>query len=319
MLKDILNLIRWKTLLIAIFALIATRVFIIDYFYASLEISPLISVPHYALFVLSVVLMIIATCLTDELANYAVYQKIRPEATYIDALIKRKTALILSLVLYIVALILGFFIQFSNDASVILSFTIIVVLMYLYVSKAKHNYFAGKFIISLLYALLFLYPILLELNILYAKADLFRAIGEPKVMQLVYIAASFASFAFLLTFISELIKDLRDEDDDRMINRKTFVTYFGENATKGTIYFLSVVLIVAVAYFQFRYHEASQMMIVYGISILVHIPMLYFINELRKAKAIQDYDFLGKLLSMIFISLLFATTAVKHIITNGLI
>lgn len=317
MLKDILNLIRWKTLLIAVFALIATRVFIIDYFYASLEISPLISISHYALFVLSVVLMIIATCLTDEVANYAVYQKIRPEATYINALIKRKTALILSIVLYIAASTLEIFIRYSNGASLVSPFSLFFVLMYLYVSKAKHNYFAGKFIISLLYALLFLYPILLELNILYAKADLFRAIGESKVMQLVYIAAFFASFAFLLTFISELIKDLRDEDDDRMINRKTFVTYFGESATKGTIYFLSVVFIVAVVYFQFRYHEASQMMIVYGVSILIHIPMLYFINELRKAKAIQDYDFLGKLLGMIFISLLFATTAVKHIMTNG--
>lgn len=319
MVRDFLNLIHWKTILIAVFALIATRVFIIDYFYVSLETSPLMSVANYALFVLSIALIIAAAYILDELHNQAVYQKIRPEITYIDSIITKKTANILPYILCIIALAIGAYIRISDNTPVFEANLIIILLSCIYVKKLKYNYFLGKLIISLLYSLLFLLPIFTELHILEGKEDLFRAIGNEKVLQLLYIGLFFASFAFLLTFISELVKDLRDEEDDAMINRKTFVTYLGENATKGTIYFLSLAFMAVVIYFQIRYHASSKMMVVYGISILVLLPMLYFINELRKAKAIQDYDFLVKLLSMIFISLLFATTAVKFIMTNELI
>ena len=82
---------------------------------------------------------------------------------------------------------------------------------------------------------------------------------------------------------------------------------------------LVVLLIAATAFFQYQYYQADKMIVLGGISILIYLPLLYFIKEMRSAKSVQDYDFLVKLLNMVFISLLFAMTSLKYVIPYALI
>ena len=320
MAKSILGLTRWKTILTIAISLIATRIFIIDYFYTGLTMSPTVPISHYSIFVLETILFSIAASIFNEYANQAQYKQIRPEIQYIGNVISEKTSLILSYsfagVFIATCYIIGAINGFLHLGSIAIA---IVFAIYLYITKYKYTYFSGKLILSLLYALLFLLPIVFEVFCLMSKEDLFRAIGAQQIIPLFQIGLFFASFAFILTFLTEITKDLRDEEDDTILGSKTFVTNFGEKLTKGCAYFFTLLLIAAVAYFQIRYYQHSKSMIVVGMSLLVHLPLLYYMKELKSANAIQDHDFLVKLLNMVFISLLFATTTVQYIMTNAVV
>ena len=87
MAKSILGLTRWKTILTIAISLIATRIFIIDYFYTGLTMSPTVPILHYSIFVLATILFSIAASIFNEYANQAQYKQIRPEIQYIGNVI----------------------------------------------------------------------------------------------------------------------------------------------------------------------------------------------------------------------------------------
>lgn len=80
------------------------------------------------------------------------------------------------------------------------------------------------------------------------EPKLFEAIGQQNVMIMMVMSLCFGGFAFMLSLLTEITADLRDIDDAKLINSRSFALYFGEDATKKTTYFLVVLLIAATAF-----------------------------------------------------------------------
>ena len=320
MIKDFFELIRWKSILLVAITLIIVRVFIHDCFYEVFELSPALSIPFYALFVLSVVLLVVSCSIADEIINKDKYKSIRDGKSFIGTLLQEQTAKVLCIVLLVLSLATAYTIGALNGF-VHLGTILIVLFGMMYFCSKRYSFqpVAGKLLRALCQALLFLLPTMFETACLANEPKLFEAIGQQNVMIMMLMSLCFGGFAFILSLLTEITADLRDIDDAKQINSRSFALYFGEDATKKTTYFLVVLLIAATAFFQFRYYQADKMIVLGGISILIYLPLLYFIKEMRSAKSVQDYDFLVKLLNMVFISLLFAMTSLKYVIPYALI
>ncbi len=291
------------------------RFFIIRSFYSELEIEAIVSLSDYLMFSLSAFLLVITASCLDEWLNRKFYLQNRPDKIYIGKTINEKRCLPLSLSCSVVAVAIAYGAGankgFGNLGTIIL---ICTALIWIYAKYNKRQPLAGKVIAAFLCAMLLLMPVLFEAFALAAKPDVLRVVGIEALKRMIGFTAIFSGLIFLVVFLRELVKDLRDADDDVEVGSKTFVTEFTDRATKNTAYVFVVAILVLAVYFQVTYYQYSPIMILGGVSLLIHLPLLYFMSELHKAQAVQDYDFLVKLLQMVLISCFFALNTAQYVL-----
>lgn len=312
--KEVFKSIAWKELLLVVISLIATRIFILNYFYAEFELSPTVSGAEYGLFILSAALLFISACIANRCFGTkptAVNTQNDPQPTFSNSKQAKTLFWLLSGLSVALSFAIGATKNFFHLGFI---FAAAMIALWLYADRCNRQLLSGKIIVSALYALLFLLPTVYELFSLIRIPDLFKVIGMD-VKQPVRLSLFFAAFAFVLCFLREIIKDLRDRDDDEEAALKdTFALAFGEKNCKTIACLLALLLIIATGVYQYFYYQHSPAMILGGISIIVHLPLLYFLKELRSAQSVQDYDFLAGLLKMLFVSLLFTMTTAKYIL-----
>jgi 4-hydroxybenzoate polyprenyltransferase len=105
-------------------------------------------------------------------------------------------------------------------------------------------------------------------------------------------------FAFLISLIRELIKDMQDLEGDRVAGLRTYPIVFGMKGSKILIYFFTSIEIICCGIFSFLswgldFYSASILM---G---LITLSLLYFINQLSRSKDKSHYGDLSKLLKYI--------------------
>lgn len=318
--KDILNLLRWKNLLVIFLALVIVKISIINPFYIAFGLggSP-ISIIYYMFFVLGVLLIASgANVINDYFDNDIDLINRDEDKVYVGRVIKKENALKLFYVLSILGVVIHFLVGYKCHCIQIGCLSIVFVLMsYFYSLKYKRQSITGNIVIAFLYGAVIFMPSLMELFGLMNNKDLFKVLA-PEVKQIGYVFLFFTVFTFILTFIRDIVKDMRNETGDRDCGAETFVIKRGEKATKTLLYVLTIVLIVFLGLYLVYYFVPLEIIQVIIISVIILFPLIYFLIELKKAKQQQDYDFLYNLLGMVFISLLFALSFVKYILINGL-
>lgn len=318
--KDFFGFIRWRSLVLVLIAPIAVRAFLLDYCYGEAQLGSLVPVFDYALFTLSFVFVALAAFVLDECKNRKFYLQNRPDKVYIGKLLGEKAANTLAFVLLVLAIVLGYIVGARNGwLHLGTSFFVITIAVYFFSATRKRSPAAWKLLAALFYALLFLLPVLLETFALKANDQLYRILTDAALQPALKLSYVYAGLAFGVSFLISIVRDLRDADDDVEAGTRSFVTEFTDKGAKGMAYFFAFAIIVLTACFQYRYYAASPAMILGGMSALLHLPLLYFIGELRKAQAVQDYDFLLQLSQMLFISCLLALTSAKFILSGGVV
>lgn len=305
--KDFFNLIRWKSLLLCLIALIVVRFFLIKPFYLNFVgdiVSP-ISNLEYFVFCLSVLLIVVASILINEYFDQDIDKINRAEKDlYIDRIISEKRVLSLFYILSIIAVLIAYVIGYLNGFLHLGSLMIVFVFMsYFYSLKYKRIFLVGNVVVAILYSMIVFLPVLFELfALMNAPGGLFKVIILPLKQELLYVALFFTLLTFLLTLIREIVGDMQDEEGDRECESHSLVVLLGEKKTKNILYILSSIFISVTLYFLFtRYVNISLIICI----LIVCVPMLFFLRELKNARSIQDYGFLSEFLRMMFVSGLF--------------
>lgn len=305
--KDFFNLIRWKSLLLCLIALIVVRFFLIKPFYLNFVgdiVSP-ISNLEYFVFCLSVLLIVVASILINEYFDQDIDKINRAEKDlYIDRIISEKRVLSLFYILSIIAVLIAYVIGYLNGFLHLGSLMIVFVFMsYFYSLKYKRIFLVGNVVVAILYSMIVFLPVLFELfALMNAPGGLFKVIILPLKQELLYLALFFTFLTFLLTLIREIVGDMQDEEGDRECESHSIVVLLGEKKTKNILYILTSIFIAVTLYFLFtRYTNVSLIICV----LIICVPMLFFLRELKNAKSIQDYGFLSEFLRMMFVSGLF--------------
>ena len=305
--KAFFNLIRWKSLLLCLMALIVIRFFLIKPFYLNFVgdiVSP-ISNLEYFVFCLSVLLIVVASILINEYFDQDIDKINRAEKDlYIDRIISEKRVLSLFYILSIIAVLIAYVIGYLNGFLHLGSLMIVFVFMsYFYSLKYKRIFLVGNVVVAILYSMIVFLPVLFEVfALMNAPGGLFKVIIIPLKQELLYLALFFTLLTFLLTLIREIVGDMQDEEGDRECETHSIVVLLGEKKTKNILYILTSIFIAVTLYFLFtRYTNVSLIICV----LIICVPMLFFLRELKNAKSIQDYGFLSEFLRMMFVSGLF--------------
>lgn len=231
----------------------------------------------------------------------------KPTRLVVDKAISRRWAIFLHLLFSFAGVLMGFYIGLQNG-NWILGFanTGVVFLLWFYSTTFKKKLLSGNIIISFLTAWVVFVVYLLTVH---QKVDLLHLVNPGSQQKLLRLALLYSSFAFIITLIREVVKDIEDMEGDARYGCRTMPIAWGVEfskvfATIWMVILLVLLLIVLLYILQFRMWLGAAYNLV-----LIIAPTAYCLYLLFNAKQTKDYAALSKwikavmftgILSMVF-------------------
>ncbi|MEO8173483.1 MAG: geranylgeranylglycerol-phosphate geranylgeranyltransferase [Sediminibacterium sp.] len=170
-----------------------------------------------------------------------------------------------------------------------------IILLWFYSTNLKKQLLIGNVLISVLTAWVLLiiffskYPLQID-NVLQVDHD------EVRFFRYTVL---YASFAFIISLIREVIKDMEDIEGDRKYGCRTMPILWGVNASKVFVAVWIIVLIATVVIVQFYvlpfgwWHSALYCML------FVVAPLVWIFRKLFKAQSSEDFHKLSTVVKLV--------------------
>lgn len=160
-----------------------------------------------------------------------------------------------------------------------------IILLWVYSTTLKKKLLVGNILISLLTAwvifILFFVKHPLHITSLLQVDHL-----EVRFFRLTIM---YASFAFIISLVREVIKDMEDIDGDRKYGCRTMPIVWGINASKVFVAVWLVVLIAACAILQFYVLAFGWWLSACYCLLLIIVPLIWIFVKLFKAQTPEDF------------------------------
>ncbi|HBK84035.1 MAG TPA: prenyltransferase [Flavobacterium sp.] len=256
-----------------------------------------------ALNTLEFILLIIATlCIAAAgyIINNIVDQETdaisKPNKVVVGTYISETKAYNYYIIFNIIGVLIGFFLaNIIYKESFAAIFIVVAFVLYLYATQFKQSLLAGNLLVSFLVAFSI---------ILVGLFDLYPIVSpqtKPFLSILFQIILDYAFFAFLLTFIREIVKDIEDYEGDFKTGLNTLPIVLGKEKTQKLVFFISFIPLLSLLYYLNENFKNLDYVIFY-ILVFVVAPMLYFMVKLWQAKTQKDFNHLSFVLKLIMIT-----------------
>ena len=114
------------------------------------------------------------------------------------------------------------------------------------------------------------------------------------------VIVDYAVFAFLITFIREIVKDIQDIDGDYNAQMKTLPIVIGKSRAAKVAFGLTVFAILILAYYLNAYLYMQTIAIIYFL-IAVIAPLIYIAIKLFSAENKKDFKLISRLLKVVML------------------
>lgn len=290
-LKDYFIFFRVKNLLMIILIQVLIKYILFDKFNLTLTLDNF----HFSILVLSTVLIALAGYIINDLNDVKGDIINKPQKIFVGKLVTKQRADNLFLSLNFIGLLLGYYLSYSIDKiSFFAIFIIASLLSYLYSIKLKKMLLIKNLIVAFL---VFLSIFIVGLYDIVPATSAYNNQGQLDVFNLVL---KISVFAFLLTFLREIVKDIEDMKGDKKLGIKSLPIVLSLNKTKLIIFVITLLTLFSIDYFAFNLYKIKTIASIY-LLIIVSIPLLYFMVKLKNAKTKLEFNKLSKLLKIIML------------------
>ena len=173
-------------------------------------------------------------------------------------------------------------------------------LLWFYSTTYKRQVLLGNFMVAFMVAFVPLLLLFFEMPLLLEKYNFYiKALPTNLKLMVVWILG-YSLFAFLLTFIREIIKDMEDFEGDSAFGRNTIPIAWGSGVAKSIIYFLLFITLffVALATYRLRWNSIT---VFYSI-LLIILPVILTGILIAKAKNKNNYHWASTIIKLIMLS-----------------
>ena len=229
----------------------------------------------------------------------------KPDKNVLLLGIPRKHAQTLNYILNTVACLLGFYCAYKVGFIQLGFLPVVVALaLYYYALKYKRQFLTGNLVVSLLIAYSVLVVWLFHFFAIKAHPEVFaRMINSFGIIT--YLVLGFAIFAFLITLIREIIKDMEDMEGDREDGCDTLAIRLGITKTKKVLVGLIILTMLLLALAQFILYTHYFTAVLY--LLIVQGMMVFLWIKTMKSNEKNDFHFLSVFTKIIMITGLLAT------------
>lgn len=256
---------------------------------------------HFFLIIISSLLIAAAGNIINDYFDRNIDEINKPEKKIVDKLIKRRWVIVMHIVFSLTAILLGFYVD-SQTPVFWLGFSnaICVLLLFAYSISLKKKLLVGNVLISLLTAWVVLVCFLCYYRSFYCDCTS----GELQIIlnRFMRISILYAGFAFVISLIREVVKDMEDMEGDRKYGCKTIPIAWGIPAAKVFVAVWLVVLIgmisvVQIYVWQLGWYRSAAYSIV-----LIIAPLVWILRGLYRAQVPKDYHQLSTVIKLVMLA-----------------
>ncbi|PCH68219.1 MAG: prenyltransferase [Bacteroidetes bacterium] len=287
-----LRLIRLPNLFIIVLTQYCIRIFL------DFSTYPNIAIPDFNFFILSLSTVMIAAAgyiindyfdIKPDLIN-------KPQKVIVGHGVKRRVAMGAHLVINSIGILLGFYAFWTiGRTSFGFIHVIIAGLLWFYSTTYKKQFIVGNVVVAFLASLVVIIVGLFE---------------HQLVMKIVL---AYAGFAFIISLIREIVKDMEDMEGDHEIESKTIPLTLGIDKSKTIVYIINSVLILMIASFQYYLLTNNSWIHFSYLLILLQIPLLSIFWLTHKATISKDFHQISNVLKLSMITGILAMVVFYYI------
>lgn len=226
----------------------------------------------------------------------------KPSRIIIEKTIKRRWAIVWHLGLTSAGVLLSFYVGYNIGNSLLGVMNLLcAVLLWVYSTTFKKKLLIGNVIISLLTAWTVLVLYFCELRVtrvFYSLSDGY----QEHITRLFKVAVLYGGFAFIISMIREVIKDVEDMRGDEKYGCTTLPVVWGIPAAKVFSATLLTVLIAALCIVQFYTIQLHRWWSVLYCIVCILFPLLQVLYKLYKASTTSDYHSLSSMCKLIMLT-----------------
>ncbi len=289
------RLIRWFNLLMMAFTMVLTRKFLLETFVQLKHLE--LSYPdlQFFLVIASTALLSAGGYIVNDIFDREADRINKPERQIVGMAFSTDTAWKLYWIHTIlgagIGVYLAFHIQIKELAIVPL---MIAGLLWFYTTSYKKLPLVGNVIISLFTGCV---PLVV---------GLFEQIAERRMYKIAIIdirfVAGYAVFAFLISMIREIVKDLEDIDGDRDNDCTTIPIAWGINVAKAFGLLFSTLLFAALTYLEYIQYTTKDFISLGYFLVAVSLPLLLLMFTIISAKSKKNYTMASNLSKVVMLT-----------------
>jgi 4-hydroxybenzoate polyprenyltransferase len=279
-------------------------------------LSPFLNDFWFSILILSVLLINSAGYIINDICDIETDLINKPNKVYINNHLPLKKAAMFYYILNISGIVLGIILSLKVNAMRLSSIHLAAIgLLWVYAMYLKKLPFIGNLSVALLSSVLILMPIFFEPIIFYNNTEAFN----DSIKIILKCSLIYASFAFLMQLVREIIKDLQDVEGDKITGCKTLPIATSVLFAKIICSFFIIATIIFIGWFQVHFYYQKEFYSVFNnwnfySTILIQIPLLFILVKLFLSKTAKNYSVLSfitkgvmitGIISMVFIKLWF--------------
>lgn len=274
--------------------------------YVELQMSQL----NFALFVFSNVLLAAAGYAINDYFDIDVDEINKPGKNVLVKKIPRRHAYLMNIILNTIACIIGFYCAFKVGYIMLGFFFVVISLaLYYYSLKYKRQFVTGNIVVAIIaaYGVLSVWLFQFFALLSFARSgDPYSFINsEDARSKITYFVFGFAVFAFLMTLVREIIKDMEDVEGDKECGCNTIPVKKGIPFAKKSVMWLSIFTIVILAGSQFLLFADYTALTFY--LCVIQALLIYLVVKVLRSGEKSEYHFLSIFAKIIMIAGILST------------
>ena len=303
LLPAFLKLIRWPNLLFIGLTQLLFYYCILPFVYELplKHLKPILSQENFYLLLLSSILIASAGYIINDYFDLNIDRVNKPEKLIVETYIKRRSAILLHLLTSLTGLIISMYVGYKiHNILIPLLNLLAIAALWFYSTTFKKMLLIGNILISLLTAWVIF--ILMIAEYAHTRSDN-EASALPKLLK---VSILYGGFAFIVSLVREVIKDMEDIQGDAKYGCHTMPIVWGIPVSKVFVavwmsVLLGILVIVQFYFFNLGWWPASLYCIVSIIG-----PLILQMKKLYIAQNSQDYHNLSSSIKWIMLAGIFS-------------
>lgn len=302
-----LSLIRWKNLLI----IFGTQLLIwscvilpVTHTWQNLP-TPLLNPFNFSLIAISTVLIAAAGYIINDYFDVRIDLINKPEKMILEKSIPRRKAIIMHSVFNVLGILLAGYVAHQRTAYEWLSIQLgCTILLWLYSTKFKQRFMIGNVVVALLTALTIITLIIYEpaLHVFFKKPVFEKTAKDFMHLNPLWLLGVYAYFAFVLTWMREIVKDMEDLKGDSEEGCATMPIRWGLKKTTHFTQVLSALALIPLVISSFALIKTHNFILGIYTVIAIILPLLFWTFFLNKKATTEHYARCSSQVKLIMVS-----------------
>ena len=311
---DFLKLIRFPNLVIIGFTQYAIRFGIILPFLNQAGLDLFLSEKLFALLVMATVLIAASGYIINDYFDVKLDLLNKPKQLIIGKSISRRQAMFLHVLVNSVGILMAAYVAIKIQHLLLIFFQLIsAALLWFYSVNFKKQILIGNFIIAALTALVPFTAGYYEVVVMFDDVKKAGSLGTNSfaaqslgsllfsIKYLLYWVVGYSAFAFLLTFIREIIKDCEDIEGDKAFDCKTLPIVYGISKAKKVALWTTVLLLLLLAFLELIQVLSKDWISLTYFLVFISLPLIWIVFKINSSDKKRDFFIISQSIKIVML------------------